>query len=268
MDREQKFVAYVLDVPKVEFNSFRWGLLASMAFRPRELPVVNHVMVDIGLKNAKSDGFYPRKLPKYVEFIHSILDVYCCKNVQVVSPDKLCDFRETARRYERFSKAAEREFGDAVKLVFVAQGYTLRSVFDMLDSILAEHEVVALPSKVVCRRPGEVLHCSKHPQICASYLSAVLDSYGDKAHKMHLLGPPLKVLRHLGARNVLRYRSLDTMAPRLAPNTVAKRIAFGEGDRRWQVPSDDVAKLWTVIWFASAGLITKRELSALGIKYA
>jgi hypothetical protein len=268
MDRERKFVAYVLDVPKVEFSRFEWGLLASMAFRPKELPVVQHVLVDIGLKNAKSDDFYPKQLPKYVEFIHSVLDVYCCKNVQVVSPDKLCDFHETARRYEHFSKVAEREFGDAVKLVFVAQGYTLRSVFGMLDSILAEHEVVALPTRVVCRQPGETIYCSKHVQLCASYLSVVLSRYGDMAHKIHLLGPPLRVLKRLGVHNVLRFRSLDTMAPRLAPNRLAKEIAFGKDDKRWQVPSNDVAKLWTVIWFASAGLITEKELSALGIKYA
>jgi hypothetical protein len=268
MNGEQKFVTYVLDVPKVEFNNFKWGLLASMAFKPKELPVVQYVMVDIGLKNAKSDDFYPRKLHEYVEFIHSILDVYCCKYVQVVAPDKLCDFHETVRRYEHFSKIVEREFGDAIKLVFVAQGYMLRSIFDMLDSIVAEHEVVALPAKVVCRRPGETMHCSQHPRICASYLSAVLSHYGDLAHKIHLLGPPLRVLKRLGVSNVLRYRSLDTMASRLAPNTVAKRIAFGEGDKRWQVPSSDVAKLWTIIWFASAGLITKKEVSALGIKYA
>jgi len=268
MNREQKLVAYVLDVPKVEFNNFKWGLLASMAFKPKELPVVQHVMVDIGLKNAKSGDFYPKKLPKYVEFIHSILDVYCCKHVQVVAPDKLCDFDETVRRYEHFNKIAEREFGDAIKLMFVAQGYTLKDVFNRLDSILSEHEIVALPSKLVCRQPGEVIPCSKHPQICASYLSAVLDRYGNMAHKIHLLGPPLRVLKSLGINNVLRFRSLDTMAPRLAPNNKAKKMAFGEGDRRWQVPSSDVAKLWTILWFAAAGLITDKEVRALGIPYA
>jgi len=268
MRREQKFVAYVLDVPKVEFNRFSWGLLASMAFKPKELPVVQHVVVDIGLKNAKSEDFYPKKLPKYVEFIHSILDVYCCKHVQVIAPDKLCDFEETARRYEHFSKIAEREFGDAVKLMFVAQGYTLNNVFSRLDTILEEHEIVALPVKLVCRQPGEIVPCSKHPHICASYLLAVLDRYGDFAHKIHLLGPPLRVLRRMGVDNVLRFKSLDTMAPRLAPNVVAKKMAFGEGDKRWQVPSSDAAKLWTIMWFSSAGLITRDELSALGIKYA
>ena len=268
MYREQKFVAYVLDVPKVEFSHFKWGLLASMAFRPKELPIVSNVVVDIGLKNAKSEDFYPKKLDKYVEFIHSILDVYCCKNVHVVAPDKLCNFDETVRRYEHFSKIAEREFGNIVKLMFVAQGYTLSDMFSKLGAILAEHEIVALPTKLVCRRPGEVVPCSKQSHICASYLSAVLDKYGYMAHKIHLLGPPLKVLKTLGVDNVLRFKSLDTMAPRLAPNVVAKRIAFGEGDKRWQVPSSDVAKLWTVLWFASAGLITKDELSALGIRYA
>jgi hypothetical protein len=268
MNREQKFVAYVLDVPKVEFNNFKWGLLASMAFKPQELPVVQHVMVDIGLKNAKSDDFYPKKLPKYVEFIHSVLDVYCCKHVQVVAPDKLCDFDETVRRYEHFKKIAEREFGDAVKLMFVVQGYTLGDVFSRLAPILDNNEIVALPSKLICRVPGEIIPCSKYPQICASYLAKVLNEYGDASRKIHLLGPPLRVLKRLGVDNVLRFKSLDTMAPRLAPNTAAKKIAFGEGDKRWQVPSSNVAKMWTVLWFASAGLITKDELSSLGIKYA
>jgi hypothetical protein len=268
MNQEHKFVAYVLDVPKIEFNNFKWGLLASMAFKPHDLPVVQHVMVDIGLKNAKSDDFYPKKLPKYVEFIHSILDVYCCKHVQVVAPDKLCNFEETVHMYEHFSKIAEREFGDAVKLVFVAQGYTLNDVFSRLGPILTEHEIVALPTKLICRTYGEIVQCSKHPNVCVSYLAMVLDRYGDFAHKIHLLGPPLKVLRVLSVDNVLRFKSLDTMAPRLAPNTTAKKIVFGEGDRRWQVPSSNAAKLWTMLWFASAGLITKDELSALGIKYA
>jgi len=268
MNREQKFVAYVLDVPKVEFNRFTWGLLASMAFKPKELPVVRYVMVDIGLKNAKSDDFYPKKLPKYVEFIHSVLDVYCCKHVQVVAPDKLCDFKETIKRYEHFSKMAEREFGDAVKLMFVAQGYTLSDVFSRLGPILMEHEIVALPSKLICRTPGEVIQCSKHPQVCASYLTMVIDRYNDMVHKIHLLGPPLKVLKYLNVDNVLRFRSLDTMSYRRAPNVAAKKIAFGDGDKRWQVPSDGVAKLWAILWFASAGLITKNEISSLGIKYA
>jgi hypothetical protein len=272
VNRGAKLVAYVLDVPKVEFNNFEWGLLASMAFKPKELPVVRYVMVDIGLKNAKSDDFYPKKLSKYVEFIHSILDVYCCKHVQVVAPDKLCNFKETIKRYEHFSKIAEREFGDAVKLVFVAQGYTLSDVFSHLGPILMEHEIVALPSKLICRTPGEVIQCSKHPHICASYLAMVIDRYNDMVHKIHLLGPPLRVLKVLGVNNVLRFRSLDTMSYRRAPNVAAKKIAFGDGDKRWQVPSDGVArgvaKLWAILWFASAGLITKNEISALGIKYA
>jgi hypothetical protein len=268
MDHNTKFVAYVLDVPKVEFNNFEWGLLASMAFKPKELHVVRHVMVDIGLKNAKSDDFYPRKLPKYVEFIHSILDVYCCNHVQVVAPDKLCNFEETVRRYEHFSKITEREFGDAVKLVFVAQGYTLSNVFNRLDSILMEHAVIALPTKLICRTPGEMIRCSNHPYVCASYLNGVVDRYGDLTHKIHLLGPPLKVLKALGVNNVLRFKSLDTMSYRRAPNALAKKIAFGEGDRRYQVTTNDVAKIWAILWFASAGLIGEGEISAHGIKHA
>ena len=268
MNREQKFVAYVLDVPKVEFNNFEWGLLASMAFRPKELPIVEHVLIDIGLKNAKSDDFYPRKLNKYVEFIHSVLDVYCCKHVQVVAPDKLCNFDETARRYEHFSKIAEREFGDAIKLMFVAQEFMRRDVFSRLDTLLRDYEIVALPSRVVCRTRNELIRCSEHYQLCASYLAHVLDKYGYMAHKIHLLGPSLKVLRRLGVHNVLRFKSLDTMSYRRAPNVAAKKIAFGEGDRRWQVTTDDVAKLWAILWFASAGLVTGKELSALGVKYA
>jgi hypothetical protein len=96
----------------------------------------------------------------------------------------------------------------------------------------------------------------------------MLDKYGDMSHKIHLLGPPLKVLKRLGAHNVLKFKSLDTMSYRRAPNAIAKKIAFGEGDKRWQVTTDDVAKLWVVLWLASAGLITKKELTALGIKYA
>jgi hypothetical protein len=261
-------VAYVLDVPKVEFNRFTWGLLASMAFRPKELPVVEHILIDIGLKNAKSDDFYPRKLPKYVEFIHSILDVYCCEHVLAVAPDKLCNFEETVRRYEHFQKIAEREFGDAIKLMFVVQEYMRRDVFDRLDVLLRDYEIVALPSKVTCCTRNELIRCSEHYQLCASYLSAVLDKYGYMAHKIHLLGPPLKVLKALGVNNVLRFRSLDTMSYRRAPNVVAKKIAFGEGDKRWQVTTDDMAKIWAILWFASASLITIHELSALGIKYA
>jgi len=268
VSRDAKFVAYVLDVPKVEFSNFKWGLLASMAFKPRELPVVNYIMVDIGLKNAKSEDFYPKKLPQYVEFIHSVLDVYCCKYVQVVAPDKLCNFEETAKRYEHFAKIAEREFGDAVKLMFVVQEYTRKDVFNRLDALLRDYEIVALPTRVTCRPDGALIRCSEHYQLCASYLSAVLGRYGDMAHKIHLLGPPLKVLKALGVDNVLKFKSLDTMSYRRAPNETAKRIAFGEGDKRWQVTTDDVAKMWAVLWFVSAGLITKRELSALGIKYA
>jgi hypothetical protein len=268
MNREQKFVAYVLDVPKVEFNRFTWGLLASMAFKPKELPVVRHVMVDIGLKNAKSDDFYPRKLPKYVEFIHSILDVYCCKHVQVVAPDKLCNFEETVRRYEHFQKIAEREFGDTIKLMFVVQEYMRRDVFSRLDTLLRDYAIVALPSRVVCRTRNELIYCSEHYQLCASYLAQVLDKYGYMAHKIHLLGPSLKVLKRLGVHNVLKFKSLDTMSYRRAPNIVAKKIAFGEGDKRWQVTTDDVAKMWAILWFASSGLITKGEISALGIKHA
>jgi len=267
MNREQKFVAYVRDVPKIEFKNFRWGLLASMAFRPLELPVVQHVMMDIGLKNAKSDDFYPRQLPKYVEFIHSVLDVYCCKYIQVVAPDKLCNFEETVRRYEHFRKVAEREFGDAVKLMFVVQEYVRRDVFSRLDTLLRDYEILALPTRVVCRTRNELIRCSEHYQLCASYLAHVLDRYGDIAHKIHLLGPPLKTLKRLGANNVLRFRSLDTMSYRRAPNETAKKLAFGDGDKRWQVTTDDVAKMWAVLWFASASLITKGEISALGIKY-
>jgi hypothetical protein len=95
-----------------------------------------------------------------------------------------------------------------------------------------------------------------------------LDKYGYMAHKIHLLGPSLKLLKRLGVHNVLKFRSLDTMSYRRAPNVAAKKIAFGEGDKRWQVPSDGVAKLWAILWFASTGLITKGEISALGIKYA
>jgi len=268
MNREQKFVAYVLDVPKIEFNRFTWGLLASMAFKPKELPIVEHVLIDIGLKNAKSDDFYPRKLNKYVEFIHSVLDVYCCKHVQVVTPDKLCNFDETVRRYEHFSKIAEREFGDAIKLMFVVQEFMRRDVFSRLDTLLRDYEIVALPSRVVCRTRNELIRCSEHYQLCASYLAHVLDKYSYMAHKIHLLGPSLKVLRRLGVHNVLRFKSLDTMSYRRAPNVAAKKIAFGEGDRRWQVTTDDVAKLWAILWFASAGLVTGKELSALGVKYA
>jgi hypothetical protein len=268
MNCQPRFVAYVLDVPKVEFNNFKWGLLASMAFKPRELPVVQHVMVDIGLKNAKSDDFYPRRLHKYVEFIHSILDVYCCKHIQVVAPDKLCNFDETVRRYEHFQKIAEREFGDAVKLMFVAQEYARKDVFDRLDTLLRDYEIVALPSRVVCRAHNELIRCSEHYQLCASYIAQVLDRYSDMAHKIHLLGPSLKVLKRLGVHNVLKFKSLDTMSYRRAPNAIAKKIAFGEGDKRWQVTTDDVAKLWAVLWFASAGLVTQKELSALGIRYA
>ncbi len=267
MNRDFRFIAYVLDVPKVEFRQFVWGLLASMAFRPRELPVVRHVMVDIGLKNAKSEDFYPRKLPEYVRFIHSILDVYCCKHVQVVAPDKLCNFEETVRRYEHFGKTVEREFGDAVKLMFVVQEYMRRDVFNRLDTLLRDYEIVALPTRVTCRLNGELIHCSEHYQLCASYLSTVLGRYGDMAQRIHLLGPPLRLLKALGVENVLKFKSLDTMSYRRAPNAVAKKIAFGEGDKRWQVTTDDVAKLWAVLWFASAGLITQRELVALGIKY-
>jgi hypothetical protein len=267
MNQEQKFVAYVLDVPKIEFKNFRWGLLASMAFKPHEFPVVQYVMVDIGLKNAKSEDFYPRKLRKYVEFIHSVLDVYCCKHVQVVAPDRLCNFEETVRRYEHFSKIAEREFGDAVKLTFVVQEYMRKDVFNRFDGLLRDYEVVALPARVVCRTNNELMRCSEHYQLCASYLSTVLDRCGYMAHKIHLLGPSLKTLRSLGASNVLKFRSLDTMSYRRAPNETAKKIAFGNGDKRWQVTTSDVGKLWAVLWFASAGLITKPELSALGIKY-
>jgi hypothetical protein len=268
MDRDAKFVTYVLDVPKVEFNMFTWGLLASMAFKPHELPVVQHVMVDIGLKNARSDDFYPKKLSRYVEFIHSILDVYCCKHVQVVAPDKLCNFEETARRYEHFQKIAEREFGDAVKLMFVTQEYMRVDVFSRLDTLLRDYEIVALPSRAICRTRNELIRCSEHYQLCASYLAQVLDKYGYMAHKIHLLGPSLKMLKRLGVHNVLKFKSLDTMSYRRAPNAVAKKIAFGEGDKRWQVTTDDVAKLWAVLWLASAGLITKKELTALGIRYA
>jgi hypothetical protein len=268
MNSGAKLVVYVLDVPKVEFSNFEWGLLASMAFKPKELPVVKHILIDIGLKNAKSDDFYPKKLPKYVEFIHSILDVYCCKHVQVVVPDKLCNFDETVRRYGHFSKIAEREFGDAVKLMFVAQGYTLSDVFSRLGSIMKQHEIIALPTKLICRTPGEVIQCSKHPHICASYLAMVIDRYNDMVHRIHLLGPPLRVLKVLGVNNVLKFRSLDTMSYRRAPSVVAKKIAFGEGDKRWQVTTSDVAKLWAILWFASSGLVTRRELSSLGIKYA
>ncbi len=268
MNRDIKFVAYVRDVPKVKFKNFEWGLLASMAFRPIELPTVQHVMVDIGLKNAKSEDFYPKKLPQYIEFIHSVLDVYCCKHVQVVVPDKLCNFEETVRRYGHFAKLAEREFGDAVRLMFVAQEYTRKDVFNRLDVLLRDYEIVALPSRVTCRPSGELIRCSEHYQPCASYLSAVLGKYGDVAHKIHLLGPPLKVLKSLGVANVLRFKSLDTMSYRRAPNATAKKIAFGECDRRWQVTTDDVAKLWAILWFASAGLITRDELAVLGIKYA
>jgi hypothetical protein len=268
MNSNAKFVAYVLDVPRVEFNRFTWGLLASMAFRPKELPIVEHVLIDIGLKNAKSDDFYPRKLSKYVEFIHSVLDVYCCKHVQVVAPDKLCNFDETVRRYIHFGKIAEREFGDAIKLVFVAQEFMRRDVFSRFDTLSRDYEIVALPSKVTCRTRNELIRCSEHYQLCASYLSAVLDKYGYMAHKIHLLGPSLKVLKALGVNNVLKFRSLDTMSYRRAPNVVAKKIAFGDGDKRWQVTTDDMAKLWAILWFASSGLITKGEISALGIKHA
>jgi hypothetical protein len=268
MSHNTKFVAYVLDVPKVEFNNFKWGLLASMAFKPKELPIVEHILIDIGLKNAKSDDFYPKNLSKYVEFIHSVLDVYCCKHVQVVAPDKLCNFEETTRRYEHFSKIAEREFGDVAKLVFVVQEYMRRDVFNRLDALLRDYEVVALPTKVACRAKSELIRCSERYQLCASYLSAVLDRYGYTAHKIHLLGPPLKVLKALGVNNVLRFRSLDTMSYRRAPNVAAKKIAFGEGDKRWQVTTSDVAKLWAILWFASTGLITKGEISAFSIKYA
>jgi hypothetical protein len=268
MGHPSSFVAYVRDVPKVEFRRFKWGLLASMAFKPLELPAVQHVMVDIGLKNAKNDDFYPRKLPKYIEFVHSILDVYCCKHVQVVAPDRLCNFEETVRRYEHFRKIAEREFGDMVKLMFVAQEYTRRDVFNRLDALLRDYEIVALPARVICGDSGELIRCSEHYRLCASNISNVLEKYGYAAHKIHLLGPPLKVLKRLGADNVLKFKSLDTMSYRRAPNELAKRLAFGEVDNRWQVTTDDVAKMWAVLWFASAGLITRRELSSLGIRYA
>jgi hypothetical protein len=268
VNHQSHFVVYVRDVPKVEFVKFKWGLLASMAFKPRELPVTQHVVADVGLRNAGSEDFYPRKLPKYIEFIHSILDVYCCKHVQVVAPDKLCNFEETARRYEHFVRIAEREFGDAVKLMFVVQEYTRRDVFSRLDGLLRDYEIVALPSRVVCRTRNELIRCSEHHQLCASYLAHMLDRYGDVAHKIHLLGPSLKTLKRLGADNVLRFMSLDTMSYRRAPNEFAKRIAFGRRDNRWQVTTDDVAKLWAILWLASAGLITDMELRALGIKHA
>jgi len=186
----------------------------------------------------------------------------------VVAPDKLCSFDETVRRYEHFSKITEREFGDAVKLMFVAQGYTLSDVFSRLGSILMEHEVIALPTKFICRTPGEIIQCSKHPYVCASYLTRVVDRYGDMTHKIHLLGPPLRALKALGVDNVLRFKSLDTMSYRRAPNVVAKKIAFGEGDKRWQVTTDGVAKIWSILWFGASGLITRDEMSALGIKHA
>jgi hypothetical protein len=186
----------------------------------------------------------------------------------VVAPDKLCNFDETVRRYEHFSKIVEREFGDAIKLIFVVQEFMRRDVFSRLDTLSRDYEIVALPSKVMCRASGELIRCSEQYQLCASYLSAVLDRYSYMAHKIHLLGPSLKVLKVLGANSVLRFRSLDTMSYRRAPNVVAKKMAFGEGDKRWQATTDDVAKMWAILWFASSGLITKAEISALDINHA
>ena len=186
----------------------------------------------------------------------------------MVAPDKLCNFVETVRRFEHFSKIAEREFGDAIKLMFVAQEFMRRDVFNRLDALLRDYEIVALPSRVACRTRNELIRCSEHYQSCASYLAHVLDIYGYMAHKIHLLGPSLKVLKRLGVHNVLKFKSLDTMSYRRAPNVVAKKIAFGEGDKRWQVTTDDVAKIWAILWFASAGLITKGEISSLDVKYA
>jgi hypothetical protein len=152
--------------------------------------------------------------------------------------------------------------------MFVVQEFMRRDVFSRLDTLLRNYEIVALPSKVMCRMRNELIRCSEHYQLCASYLSAVLDKYGYMAHKIHLLGPSLKLLKRLGVHNVLKFRSLDTMSYRRAPNVVAKKIAFGEGDKRWQVTTDDMAKIWAILWFVSAGLITKGEISALGIKHA
>ena len=175
-------------------------------------PSQRYVLVDIGLAAARGAFWwrdYLRLVGKVVRLnslIHSV------EEVAVVVPDVFWNYQKTVESYRKYAPVIKR-YG--VKLVFVAQELKAPE----LDKLDPEPVIIALPA----RKHGNVI-CARQPSLCAKRLADAATHMRDLGFKVHLLGPPRRVLLQLTDMLGRQIRSFDTMSYRRAPS---RRVRVG-----------------------------------------
>ena len=192
---------------------------------------------DIGLTAARAGDF---SLARYLTLIRR------AKAHWAIVPDRFADFRATLAQWFRYSAAIARHSTP----VFVAQEFHRAMVLDATLELIRMYivERVALPM----RRHTDVI-CALRPRLCAERAERALRALCGYVVHVHLLGPPLRVVRLL--RDVLRQCerqgttvSFDTSAYRRAPNSAVKK----QLDGRWQPRNPEEATVMLETWLRQA----------------
>ncbi|MFZ8811764.1 MAG: hypothetical protein ACO2PN_27160 [Pyrobaculum sp.] len=193
--------------------------------------------VDIGLTVAKSGDF---PLARYLTLIRR------ARAHWAVAPDAFGNFRATLAQWFRYASVIAR----FTTPIFVAQEFHRPRILDTtLD--LAHLRVVRRVAFPMRQHPD--VSCGVQPRLCAERAERALRVLCNIADHIHLLGPPLRVVRLL--RDVLRQCerqgtavSFDTSAYRRAPNSSIKRQLGG----RWQPRDSAEAEMMLEAWLRQA----------------
>jgi hypothetical protein len=186
------------------------------------------ILVDVGLRAAKEGA----DLWRYADLVAEVRPRWA------ICPDVFASFEKTLELWRRWSPLLSR----ITRPIFVVQE------FYRVNTAHIPSVHVALPM----RRHHDV-NCALRPRLCAERAERALRWLCGSAAHVHLLGPPLRVVRLL--RDVMRQCerqgatvSFDTSAYRRAPNSSIKKQLGG----RWQPNNAEEAQKMLEEWLKQA----------------
>jgi len=190
---------------------------------------------DVGLASARSGAF---SLARYLTLIKR------AKAHWAIVPDKFGDFSTTLAQWRRYSQIIAKYTAP----VFVAQEFHRAAILDIVLNLAHEVERVALPMRM---HPDVI--CSRDPRLCAERAERTLRILCGTVSHVHLLGPPLRVVRMLRSALVQCERqgsavSFDTTAYKRAANNALKQQLGG----RWMPRNSVEASMMLEAWLRQA----------------
>ena len=194
------------------------------------------ILVDVGLTRARQ-GF---AASEYIIYVKNT------KPTWAIAPDKFGDFRTTLAQWFRNSSTISKYSAP----IFVAQEFYRSHV---LDAVLDLQRMKVIERVALPMRQHPDVSCSARPRLCAERAERTLRILCGTVSHVHLLGPPLRVVRMLRSALVQCERqgsavSFDTTAYKRAANNALKQQLGG----RWMPRNSVEASMMLEAWLRQA----------------